>query len=256
MDAHLLLGKLHYACGQYSEGINSFKRADLQNLSEKKLPLYVFKLLNHKSWPKTVFRRSLKIVAESYAVKGLCLQKEPAATSKYKKAEREEEMSKCFNLASDLALLYMQKLEKEQSSVISVTGTHSPQPPPLQKTLGILLEQALQEAPALLLRRGKAAEALERYRGTLCAVETQGANAIRLKLMCQMAELLLQGLSREEYVAPLNTTPKASIWKPKQYALLNQVRLGRKIMSNLFKKWIIFFSLFQGMSVKKFFWCC
>lgn len=69
------------------------------------------------------FRRSLKIVAESYAVKGLCLHKEPAATSKYKKAEREEETSRCFDLASDLALLYMQKLEKEQSSSASITGS-------------------------------------------------------------------------------------------------------------------------------------
>lgn len=103
------------------------------------------------------------------------------------------------------------------------TGTHSPLPPPLQKTLGILLEQALQEAPALLLRRGKAAEALERYRATLCAIEAQGVNAIRLKFMCQMAELLLQGLACEEYTPPIESTPKMSIWKPKQYALLNQV---------------------------------
>lgn len=39
MDAHLLLGKLHYACGKYADGINSFQQADLHNLSEKKLPL-------------------------------------------------------------------------------------------------------------------------------------------------------------------------------------------------------------------------
>lgn len=39
MDAHLLLGKLQYACGQYSESLKHFKQADLQNLSEKKLPL-------------------------------------------------------------------------------------------------------------------------------------------------------------------------------------------------------------------------
>lgn len=39
MDAHLLLGKLHYACGQYAEGLSSFRKAELQNLSEKKLPL-------------------------------------------------------------------------------------------------------------------------------------------------------------------------------------------------------------------------
>lgn len=71
------------------------------------------------------FRRSLKIVAESYAVKGLCLQKEPAATSKYKKAEREEEMSKCFDLASDLGLLYMQKLDREQINATSVTGNNA-----------------------------------------------------------------------------------------------------------------------------------
>lgn len=71
---------------------------------------------------KFCFRRSLKIVAESYAVKGLCLQKEPSATSKYKKAEKEEEMSKCFDLSSDLALLYMQKLEREQTNVISIAG--------------------------------------------------------------------------------------------------------------------------------------
>lgn len=102
-------------------------------------------------------------------------------------------------------------------------GTHSPQPPPMQKSLGILLEQALQEAPALLLRRGKAAEALERYRATLCAIEAPGMNAIRLKFMCQMAELLLQGLACEEYSPPIDAAPKVSIWKPKQYTLLNQV---------------------------------
>ncbi|KAJ8921687.1 hypothetical protein NQ315_010597 [Exocentrus adspersus] len=48
MDAHLLLGKLHYACGQYGESLKHFKYADLQNLSEKKLPLEVYVLwLNH-----------------------------------------------------------------------------------------------------------------------------------------------------------------------------------------------------------------
>lgn len=72
------------------------------------------------------YRRSLKIVAESYAAKGLCLQKDSTATSKYKKAEREEEMLKCFELASDLGLLYMQKLEKEQNNLTSVTGKKVP----------------------------------------------------------------------------------------------------------------------------------
>ncbi|XP_074033304.1 tetratricopeptide repeat domain 7 isoform X2 [Leptinotarsa decemlineata] len=207
MDAHLLLGKLQYACGQYAEGLKHFKMADLQNLTEKRLPL-----------------RSLKIIAESYALKALCLQKDDTTSSKFKKAERYEEMSKSFDLASDLSLLYMQKLEKELIPTVasSNTGSHSPQPPAVQKALGEVLEQALQAAPFTFLQNGKAFLALERYRNSLCAVESQGLNSIRLKFMCQMAELLLQGLVGEDYKPPLNTALKTSSWKPKYYTSLNQ----------------------------------
>lgn len=105
-----------------------------------------------------------------------------------------------------------------------VSGTHSPQPPIVQKSLGIVLEQAIQEAPIVLLQQGKAAEALERYRTSLCAIEPQGVNNIRLKFMCQMAELLLQGMVGEKYKSPpLNTTSKNTVWKPKHYNSLNQV---------------------------------
>lgn len=54
MDAFLLLGKLSYACGNYDEALENFKKADLVNLAEKALPC-----------------RSIRIVAESYAIKGL-----------------------------------------------------------------------------------------------------------------------------------------------------------------------------------------
>ncbi|XP_060524165.1 tetratricopeptide repeat protein 7B [Cylas formicarius] len=209
MDAHLLLGKLHYACGQYSESIKNFKMADLQNLSEKKLPL-----------------RSLKIVAESYAIKGLCLQKEGVtAASKFKTTEREEELARCFDLASDLALLYMQKSERElnfNTQSAGNAGSHSPQPPGPQKSIGDILEQALTAAPVVLLRQSKPAQALERYRASLCAVESQAGQSFRLKFMCQTAELLLQGLVGEKYEPPLNYTPKVSCWKPKYYTSLNQ----------------------------------
>lgn len=115
MDAHLLLGKLQYACGQYAEGLTHFKKADLQNLPEKKLPLCDCLAIKHlyADNKRDICRRSLRIVAESYAIKGLCLQKESSATSKFKKAERGEDIIKCFDLASDLSLLYMQKLERE-----------------------------------------------------------------------------------------------------------------------------------------------
>lgn len=208
MDAHLLLGKLQYACGQYAEGLQHYKLAELQNLTEKKLPL-----------------RSMRIVAESYAIKGLCLQKNDPAVSKFKKAERLEEVTKCFELSSDLSILYMQKLEKDlnfSAPNTSTTGSHSPAPPLIQKSLSPVLEQALQIAPILLLQEGKINTAIERYRNTLSAIESQGTLNIRLKFMCQMAELLLQRLAGEKYIPPLHTTPKSSLWKPKYYTSLNQ----------------------------------
>lgn len=73
------------------------------------------------------------------------------------------------------------------------------------------------------MSQGKFSAALERYRNTLCAVEAHNISAIRLKFMCQMAELLIQGLTGEDYQPPINSTVKNSIWKPKQYASLNQV---------------------------------
>lgn len=53
LDSHLLLGKLHYAMGMFEESLNHYNEADLQSLTEKALP-----------------SRSLRIVAESYAIKG------------------------------------------------------------------------------------------------------------------------------------------------------------------------------------------
>lgn len=53
LDSHLLLGKLFYTIGNYEEALNHFYQAELHALTEKSLP-----------------SRSIKIVAESYAIKG------------------------------------------------------------------------------------------------------------------------------------------------------------------------------------------
>lgn len=39
LDAHLLLAKLYYACGQYDESLENFVRSELNSLSEKELTL-------------------------------------------------------------------------------------------------------------------------------------------------------------------------------------------------------------------------
>ncbi|KAG8276597.1 Tetratricopeptide repeat protein 7B [Homalodisca vitripennis] len=129
LDAHLLLGKLHYAMGFFEESLNHYNEADLQSLTEKALP-----------------SRSLRIVAESYAIKGLCLEKvPPSSTSKYKQVEWEEQMGRCYELAGDLTLLYLQEQDKMQQQIVTTgtfntgTGTggsHSPQPQDSTWTMG------------------------------------------------------------------------------------------------------------------------
>lgn len=88
------------------------------------------------------------------------------------------------------------------------------------------------------MSQGKFAAALGRYRSTLCAIEAQSINAIRLKFMCQMAELLIQGLAGEEYQPPINSTVKNSIWKPKQYASLNQVQLSLRSQTHTGQRFV------------------
>lgn len=39
LDAHLLLAKAFYACGQYEESLEHFVKAELNSLSEKELTL-------------------------------------------------------------------------------------------------------------------------------------------------------------------------------------------------------------------------
>lgn len=96
-------------------GFNAFQESRFTKFTGKKLPLCDCLAIKHlyADNKRDICRRSLRIVAESYAIKGLCLQKESSATSKFKKAERGEDIIKCFDLASDLSLLYMQKLERE-----------------------------------------------------------------------------------------------------------------------------------------------
>lgn len=103
-------------------------------------------------------------------------------------------------------------------------GSYSPQPPPVSKNMGPVLELALQRAPVLHLRQGRLESALERYRATLSAVEATGTHSARLKCMKQLADLLIRRAGGEEYKAPVAVSgSKPSPWKPKQYANLNQV---------------------------------
>ena len=70
-----------------------YDRAQLDTLEEKQLPA-----------------RSLKIMAEAFAIKAMCFEKVSAnrSTSKAKTAEREASIIRCYEVAGDLTLLFLQ----------------------------------------------------------------------------------------------------------------------------------------------------
>lgn len=200
LDAHLLLAKLFYACGQHSESLEHFNKAELTTLSEKELTL-----------------RSLRILAESYAIKGLCLEKDgPKGSSRFKLAERETEMITCFERAADLGLLYLQDQD---------IGSMSQTDP---RRMGAILETALQRAPIVLIKFNKLQPAIERYRTMLTAVETKATQTLRLTLARQLAEVLLRGVSGTIYTSPSVTSNRSQVtnsrrpWKPRKYSGRNQ----------------------------------
>ncbi|CAH0719764.1 unnamed protein product, partial [Brenthis ino] len=203
LDAHLLLGKLNYACGAYDDALKNYKLAELSTLTEKELPV-----------------RSLRIVAESYAIKGLCLEQTmvPSSTSRYKQAEKESEMIRSFEVSSELSLLYLQRAGAAAAGAA-----------------GAVLETALQRAPLLHIRAGRLQAAIDRYREMLTAVESAATQALRLTLARQLAEVLLRGVTGQVYKAPqAAVAPPGTLsrrreeyvsegpWKPKKYAGINQ----------------------------------
>ncbi|XP_034940307.1 tetratricopeptide repeat protein 7B [Chelonus insularis] len=219
LDAHLLLGKLHYAMGLYDESLQHYQQAELHTLTEKPLP-----------------PRSLRIIAESYTIKGLCLEKQlPSLKSKYKIAEWHEQIIKCFETAGDLTLVYLQELDKTHQQHHQ-NGGYSPQPSiNVAKNIGPILETALLRGPLLLLQSGNIEGSVNRYRAILSAVETTATQSLRLTLTRQLAEILSRRITSSCYKSPavmdipttstltrkINSFPvngvSESPWKPKKY---------------------------------------
>uniref|UniRef100_A0A1B0F9M9 Tetratricopeptide repeat protein 7 N-terminal domain-containing protein n=2 Tax=Glossina TaxID=44049 RepID=A0A1B0F9M9_GLOMM len=228
LDAYLLLAKLCYACGEYEKSLENFVKAELNTLAEKELTL-----------------RSLRILAESYAIKGLCLENQTAKpSSKFKKAEKESEMITCFERSTDLGLLYLQEQDvahysattnntggstltintnvQQSFSNLTISSSAPATPLELNRRMGTILETALQRAPIVLIKAGKLQEAINRYRTMLNAIETKTTQSLRLTLARQLAEVLLRGVSGTIYSPPTQKKQSSGLWKPRKYAAHNQ----------------------------------
>nr|CAD7197846.1 unnamed protein product [Timema douglasi] len=205
LDANLLLGKLHYAMGLYEDSLNYYNQAELQTLTEKTLPSRSLRIVaesyaikgssSHRIIP-TISRRTLRIVAESLVLKGMCLEKvPPSSSSKYKQAEWEEQRVQCFELAGDLTLLYLQEQDKIQQTTYTNTGSYSPQPPHPERQIGPVLETALQRAPILYIQGGKLQSAVARYR----LVDVMRVRSIPMALMVSCRVLYFFQAARRIY---------------------------------------------------------
>ncbi|XP_069174246.1 tetratricopeptide repeat protein 7B isoform X6 [Procambarus clarkii] len=256
LDALLLLSKLEYAMGDYEGALGRLTAAGLDQLTEKALPT-----------------RSLRIVAESYAIKGLSSEKVPLTNnSKYQRAEKAEKMIKCFELAGDLTLLYLQEQDKLSSTpsthslqslpATSTTGSTSPLPPNglENKKIGVILETALQRAPILHMKAGQLDKAISRYRSMLSAVESTATQHLRLTLARQLAEVLLRGCSEHAYKAPnqgirsieeksrSSSSLKSgeSPWKPQHYSGTNLF-----VPKNINEEIILLLLISEAMAVRE-----
>ncbi|KAK7066570.1 Tetratricopeptide repeat protein 7B [Halocaridina rubra] len=251
LDALLLLSKLEYAMGDYEGALGRLTSAGLDQLTEKALPT-----------------RSLRIIAESYAIKGLCSEKIPLPNnSKYQRADKADKMIRCFELAGDLTLLYLQEQDKLRSTPsthslhslpsASTTGSNSPLPPNgvENKKIGVILETALQRAPILHMKAGYVDKAITRYRNMLSAVESTATQHLRLTLARQLAEVLLRGCSEHSYSAPnkdeksrSSSSLKAaeSPWKPQKYTGTNLF-----VPKNINEEIILLLLISEAMAVRE-----
>ncbi|XP_066988556.1 tetratricopeptide repeat protein 7B isoform X3 [Macrobrachium rosenbergii] len=266
LDALLLLSKLEYAMGDYEGALGRLTAAGLDQLTEKALPT-----------------RSLRIIAESYAIKGLCSALQPRNSlcsekvplpnnSKYQRAEKVEKMIRCFELAGDLTLLYLQEQDKLTSTPsthslhslpsANTTGSNSPLPPNgvENKKIGVILETALQRAPILHMKSGHVDKAVTRYRNMLSAVESTATQHLRLTLARQLAEVLLRGCSEHAYKAPnqgmksLDEKSRSSSslkvgespWKPQKYSGTNLF-----VPRNINEEIILLLLISEAMAVRE-----
>uniref|UniRef100_A0A8C5C6B1 Tetratricopeptide repeat protein 7 N-terminal domain-containing protein n=1 Tax=Gadus morhua TaxID=8049 RepID=A0A8C5C6B1_GADMO len=194
-EASLLMAKLCYVEGEYRDALGHYGRVSLDELQLAGAPVY-----------------RLSIIAESYATKGLCLEKVPTASpslSNNNTGERDQEIITCYEKSGDIALLYLQEVEK-----VCVSGmqNRSPKPGPAahDQELGYFLETGLQRAHVIHFKNGNLTRGVGRFREILRAVETRTTQNLRMTIARQLAEILLRGMCEQSYWSPMEDPPTVS----------------------------------------------
>ncbi|XP_063958152.1 tetratricopeptide repeat protein 7B-like isoform X2 [Lytechinus pictus] len=183
-ESHLLLSKVHLAMGEYEEAIRNLDKAKLDDMTSQEVPC-----------------TRLKIMAEAFAVRGMCMEKLAAKQGDGKKKEEHgEEIIANYERAGDLALYYLQEIEKGQQA--NTTSSSSSSLGSGSHIVGPVLETAVQRAPLIYIQQGKLDQGINRFRHILKAVETRTSQNIRTTLARELAEVLLRGVCDHRYTPP------------------------------------------------------
>uniref|UniRef100_A0A9J8BXV2 Tetratricopeptide repeat domain 7B n=1 Tax=Cyprinus carpio carpio TaxID=630221 RepID=A0A9J8BXV2_CYPCA len=156
--------------------------------------------------PELVRQLSVKLISN-----GLCLEKVPMASPSLssRNADRDQEIITCYEKSGDIALLYLQEVEKALSAGIQ---NRSPKPGPVtqEQELGYFLETGLQRAHVIHFKNGNLTRGVGRFREILRAVETRTTQNLRMTIARQLAEILLRGMCEQSYWNPLEDPPNHS----------------------------------------------
>ncbi|XP_058843714.1 tetratricopeptide repeat protein 7B isoform X2 [Acipenser ruthenus] len=191
-EASLLMAKLNYVEGNYREALSNYFKIGLDDLQLVGIPVY-----------------RLSMIAEAYATKGLCLEKVPMASPVNRHTGGEQEIITCYEKSGDIALLYLQEVEKALSSGMQ---NRSPKPGPVshEQELGFFLETGLQRAHVIYFKNGNLTRGVGRFREILRAIETRTTQNLRMTIARQLAEILLRGMCEQSYWNPLEDPPHQS----------------------------------------------
>ncbi|XP_043930641.1 tetratricopeptide repeat protein 7B [Protopterus annectens] len=192
-EASLIMAKLNYVESDYKEAQAIYSRVALDEMQLVAVPVY-----------------RLRMIAEAYATKGLCLENLTALSpANSLHGDREQEIITCYEKCGDIALLYLQEMERAMNVGLQ---NRSPKPGPTsqEQELGFFLETGLQRAHVLCFKNGNLTKGVGRFREILRAVETRTTQNLRMTIARQLAEILLRGMCEQSYWSPLEDPPQQS----------------------------------------------
>ncbi|MFH4975241.1 hypothetical protein AB6A40_001950 [Gnathostoma spinigerum] len=205
LEANLLLAKVHHYSADYPAALADIEHSRVERVQTQ------FSTL-----------RILRLVAEAYAIKGFAVEKSIAKENKANAEKIRMRALYCFEKSAELAIFYVQELEKSIGSSsrhvstllsnVSLGGSPSGRQ---SDRMGDLLESTLERVPVLRLRHNVCdkpwdSEGVEWYRRIMTSLGDKiVGEKLQQRLSRQLAEVLIRGMPESDYTASLSVNKKS-----------------------------------------------